>query len=138
MTRPRDAVTYAEEHPPPGLVQELQTELGWSRAKALAGYREARRFVDVCAADPQFSGVPSELVDKVWHRWILHTSHYADYCAQRGGYVHHHPVDKPSGAGVALYAETRERIRQRFGSVTPRWWAASARCQRCFGNRVAD
>lgn len=35
---------------------------------------------------------PSELVDKVWHEFILHTREYMDFCERHfGEYIHHRP-----------------------------------------------
>lgn len=125
--------------PPALLLQELQREMGWSEQKAREGFEHAARFVELCALDPSFIGVPSEAVDAVWHRWILHTAHYADYCQKRGGFVHHHPsgAANPVPDSAQRYAETVGRLASHYGVPDARWWAVSADCQRCWASSAA-
>lgn len=38
-------------------------------------------------------GMPSVLVDELWHTYILFTKEYAAFCAMIGKFVHHSPED---------------------------------------------
>lgn len=57
-------------------------------------FTETKKFLWACAMTPH-SMMPTTIIDKMWHNFILFTPDYADFCNRYFGYfVHHLPADK--------------------------------------------
>lgn len=56
--------------------------------------RGLRQFFMACArSQRKFVAMPSQVVDAMWHEFILHTKAYQDWCALAlGGFLHHTPA----------------------------------------------
>lgn len=100
---------------PPGLLDQLQKrrpELGLKDRQLVA--RALRQFFLVYL-NSGFKQVamPSQLVDDLWHEFILYTQHYQAFCKQAfGRYLHHTPA-----AVLGAAANNNAHIRRT-------WWYA--------------
>lgn len=65
---------------------------GWSRKKGVETEIEVKRFFSLAFLDPGHYHIPAPDVDEYWHRMILHTKWYMEFClAIFGQYYHHTP-----------------------------------------------
>ena len=111
---------------------------GWSFAFALAVAQEYRRFLALCAMNPDTSIVPSSVVDDFWHLHILDTSKYQDDCQRFLGYfLHHFPYfgmrgERDAKNLKAAWEGTLALYHRTFGEApSPEFWPHSQRCPSC-------
>lgn len=53
------------------------------------------------AAKRRMVAMPSQVVDDLWHEFILHTRNYQNFCSRAfGRYLHHTPAEAMSGANT--------------------------------------
>ena len=99
--------------------------------------RELKRFLSLTLLEPQpkyESFVPSEVVDGLWHRFILHTKDYREFCEKTAGhFIDHNPEKQGRGAGLAkysgeLFGYTKELLTKYYGHLPPFVWGLSAKC----------
>ena len=65
---------------------------GWSAEKAQQTEIETKRFFSLAFLDPGHYHIPESDVDEYWHRMILHTQWYQQFCLDTfGAYYHHTP-----------------------------------------------
>jgi hypothetical protein len=100
---------------------------------------ELVKFLYLCA-ESDLPLAPSEVIDDLWHEFILHTQEYAEFCQTTlGAFVHHVPSSTPDPSS---YNRTLERINVRFGMVDERFWPSvgtncdsdsgcGSKCQSC-------
>lgn len=73
-----------------------------------AGLRQY--FLVYLRANGKMLGMPSKVVDTLWHEFILDTRRYTDFCQQAfGSYFHHIPVSK-SHKGEAIVRSMKRTL----------------------------
>lgn len=90
-------------------------------------------FIRFIALRKFYSGtlVPSSLVDKFWHAFILYTEDYTTFCQRHlGEYMHHRPQDHfDSTASMSIASiRTKEYLEQMFPDYDRSIWSKSAIC----------
>jgi hypothetical protein len=84
----------------------------------------------------KFVSMPSQVVDDLWHEFILYTRHYDDFCKQAfGRFLHHTPAvvlspDKQNNSGLRRtwwYACKEENINPRQPSRLPLLFALDSK-----------
>jgi hypothetical protein len=103
----------------------------WTESRAKNAEYEAKRFFSLAFLDPGHYHIPEADVDEYWHRMILSTRWYMDFCdAIFGKYYHHTP--EPSKE--ALNTENRQRslevVKHWFGYE---WENLVTTCTQCKG-----
>lgn len=80
---------------PPGLMNKLMQRRPGLRAKdAQLVSRGLRQFfLAHLSSGRRFVSMPSQVVDDLWHEFILYTKHYDDFCREAfGQFMHHTPA----------------------------------------------
>lgn len=80
---------------PPGLLNKLQARhKGFSRKEsALVSEGLRQFFLAYLMSGRRYVAMPSQVVDDLWHEFILYTRAYDDFCKQAfGGFLHHTPA----------------------------------------------
>jgi len=117
------------------LVEQLTWKDGYSDEDARAAVEEYRKFValSIVSEDPTFRaqylggvtpglGMPSKHVDQVWHRHILFTREYPEFCARvNGEMIHHEPCTKESVSSMTS-DETERIYNVLFGQMPTLWF----------------
>ncbi len=113
------------------VVNRMSEQEGMDKSIANNIRIEFLRFV---AVRQEYSGmlVPSELVDRFWHTFILYTEDYTEFCQRHlGVYMHHRPNDhaksKNSEMNLAS-ARTKKLLTQMFPGHDKSMWVNSAIC----------
>lgn len=97
-----------------GVVSKLQSEMGMSEGEAIRLFQDMLKFLWLCGTKRgKFS--PTQRIDEAWHRFILFTKDYQEFCNKFfGRYVHHGPIgstwvySKPPINGINLMAIAKE------------------------------
>lgn len=74
--------------------------------------KEVKRWLVLCAANPNPQYLIFGAVDHFWHTLILFTADYSKLCGLLGKFVHHYPETKPRGSATdedLRHAERRFR-----------------------------
>lgn len=103
---------------------------------------ELKRFlalIIISRADPDLvprdQVAPSQLVDLLWHGFIVYTESYQDFCeSHAGGFIHHAPAGPHSSGDDALAAQMREHLDEFFYDVDEAIW--SGRIGDCWPNDI--
>lgn len=102
-----------------------------SAEEARSAGKELIKFLLLCSKS-RASLAPSEIIDDLWHNFILHTRDYWRFCDDFiGEFIHHVPSEADSAGPYDL---TRNLLIKEFGSVDPRFWPprqVGARCSNC-------
>ncbi len=80
---------------PPQLLDKLQRKHpGFSRKETALVSKGLRQFFNAyLKSGRQQVSMPSEVVDQLWHEFILYTQAYKDFCRKAfGGFLHHTPA----------------------------------------------
>jgi hypothetical protein len=80
---------------PPGLLEKLRAKRRWFSSKNEARVAEGLRqfFLAHQMSGCKYVAMPSQVVDDLWHEFILYTRAYADFCDKAfGGFLHHTPA----------------------------------------------
>ncbi len=80
---------------PPQLLDKLQRKhSGFSRKETALVSKGLRQFFNAyLKSGRQQVSMPSEVVDQLWHEFILYTQAYKDFCRKAfGGFLHHTPA----------------------------------------------
>lgn len=133
---------------PPGLLEKLgklRPELALKDRQLVA--RALRQyFLAHLKSGRKFVSMPSQVVDELWHEFILYTRHYADFCEQAlGRFMHHTPAvvlgaDKQNNAGlrrVWWYCCLEENINPRAATRLPLLFALDEKLNIANGFRYA-
>ena len=77
---------------------------------------------------------PSQIIDTVWHEFILFTKQYIQFCEKHWGRVIHH--EPSESASTALYFQTLEEYEELYGKGPEKYWpliseASDSRCGSC-------
>lgn len=103
------------------------------RAEILAGLRDY--FHICCSAGRRMVAMPSQAVDDAWHKFILFTRHYDQFCRHAfGRFLYHTPaaaMPSPTAASEGIkrawrLACARERIDPKKPARLPRLFALDA------------
>lgn len=74
------------------ITKDVQEKYGWTAEKAAAVEYDTRQFLSLTYLDQGWYHIPEIDIDEYWHRMILHTQWYSNFCeAIYGGYYHHTP-----------------------------------------------
>jgi hypothetical protein len=109
---PMDSVLdrYAAEH-------ELPLEV------AREHEREVKRFLALCALQPEASYGMAGPVDELWHTFITFTVDYARFCDEVAGrFIHHVPTGpeaRDDAEGAAAYERMLAAYEETFGEEPP-------------------
>jgi hypothetical protein len=95
-------------------------------------FTEFKKFVALVRFTGAELGVASDVVDAMWHEFILFTREYVDFCEEfLGSYLHH----RPCGPGMAASAADGELVmafvtayKGVFGELPDVWRSAELRC----------
>src|SRR5262245_30488380 len=102
---------------PPGLLNKLRAKHpGLSPADAAAVALALRQFFTAyLMTGRKFLAMPSQVVDDLWHEFILYTRQYQQFCAQAfGHFMHHTPAAAMGPAAARRLADGLRRM----------WWFA--------------
>jgi hypothetical protein len=90
------------------------------------------KFLQLCA-ESDLPLAPSDIIDDLWHEFILHTRDYAEFCAVvLGTFVHHVPLTAPDPSS---YQRTLRLIGDGFGTPDERFWpSGGASCDASCGS----
>ena len=96
-------------------------KIGWTLEQTTAAIEDYRRFLLLNYLYPDRIIVPSQIVDRVWHKHILDTEKYQADCLEIFGYfLHHYPffgmvdeADKQESEGA--FADTCQLWERHFG-----------------------
>jgi hypothetical protein len=107
---------FIRDYPwPSGLLEKLEARHNWFSRKNSALVAEGLRqfFVAYQMSGCKYVAMPSQVVDDLWHEFILYTRAYEDFCKKAfGGFLHHAPAQ-------ALSPENR---RSNEGLRRVWWW----------------
>jgi hypothetical protein len=111
--------------------RSVMTKYGWSADKAKELEIETKKFFALAFLDQGHYHIPEPDVDEYWHRMILHSRFYVDFCESMfQGYYHHTP--EPDDGALSI--ENRERslklIKYWFGTE---WGSVVQTCTQCRG-----
>jgi hypothetical protein len=104
----------------------MRRQLSEDEARSAAG--QLMIFLDLCAtSDAPLA--PSQIVDELWHEFILHTREYGRFCETvLGRFVHHVPAVQPD---PVTYTRTLKRINEKYGPPDRRFWPRESSCSSC-------
>ncbi|TYK43281.1 glycine-rich domain-containing protein [Actinomadura decatromicini] len=89
-------------------------------------------FLRACADSPGAMLSPSKRVDKGWHRFILRTHLYAEFCERVAGrFLHHDPVCTADIQSGAALARTVAALHATGFHVDDELWDVSGDCSQC-------
>jgi hypothetical protein len=121
--------------PPSLFINRFCLENNVTKAEAHLVFQETKKFIILCAIEREHDYSPSNIIDVMWHQFILHSKDYFRFCELIGGYVHHQPSEthKPD-----QYANTLKAIRAKFGDLNQIYWEENAahcgHCTSCSNN----
>jgi len=117
---------------------ERKTVVSKGRCSALAAdtlERELKRFfsLGVLLTAPSYPLAPSEVVDALWHRFILNTPKYRSFCDDVFGYYFDHAPEADRSAGLAKYSGeiagyTKGKLTEYYGILPSFIWGVEAGC----------
>lgn len=119
---------YAKEH-------GLSMEIAWQHA------RELKRYLALCALNPDARYGMSGPVDNLWHMFIIFTRMYAQFCEEVAGrFIHHNPVRGRNDDNAGTLAEDNGAFfrdyENVFGEPAPtHLWPSAGHGRDCDGSR---
>ena len=101
--------------------------------KALVLVDDLVMFLSASVAFPDALFSPPEMLDRVWHEFIIHTKAYTAFCASLGVfYIHHNPSDAEAVAQKGKFKKSlREILDQHRVSYDKSIWSQDA--NDCYG-----
>lgn len=107
------------------IIDRYIKDTGVSLDQALQHEKELKRFLIACALHPdrQFP-MGSEIIDELWHTFILFTQEYNDFCMQVAEkFLHHAPTvdfsEQAKTDAVAAYKDFRRTYKAIFHEKAP-------------------
>lgn len=89
------------------ITSDVQKKYKWSKSKAKKVELAIKRFFSLAFLDPGNYHIPEADADEYWHRLILHTQFYNDFCQRIfGAYYHHTPEPDPKLVNKANRAQS--------------------------------
>lgn len=95
LVRARRVEFIREFSLPPGLYDKLRGKYPDLSLKdcQLVGHALRQFFLAYLKSGKQYISMPSQVVDDLWHEFILYTRNYAEFCRRAfGGFLHHTPA----------------------------------------------
>lgn len=105
----------------PLLLERIQIDTKLSKDEIPLLFAEMLQFLHI-SAKSNFSTVPSEMIDKAWHEFILFTKEYTNYCNDNFGFYLHHTPGKSSDT-EDRYKKTLKIIKSKVGN--PKFFGSS-------------
>jgi hypothetical protein len=132
LARLRVLENYDCEH----ITRSVQSKYGWDPDRAKKVEIDTKKFFALGFLDQGHYHIPEDDVDEYWHRMILHTRFYIDFCDQIFGEYYHH---MPEPDANALNEENRNRTLKLmpywFGDT---WKSVVKTCTQCRGPYVVS
>jgi hypothetical protein len=100
---------------PPGIYDKLREKHPDLSLKdcQLVGHALRQFFLAYLKSGLQYISMPSQVVDDLWHEFILYTRHYEQFCKRAfGGFLHHTPA-----AALGIVVHSNDGLRRC-------WWQA--------------
>ncbi len=102
---------------------KISRQCGWSKAFALKAISEYKKFVYLGVVS-DFAVTPSEIIDKVWHRHILFSTAYRQFCDEIiEHHFDHHPElifsESQTETFQQQYLQTLELYKKEFNTDPP-------------------
>lgn len=73
--------------------------------------------------------VPSRLVDRVWHQFIIDTQNYMSFCNDMyGAYLHHRPARGDLAHVTVHLTATKAMLEKAYGPLPRMVWGVTAAC----------
>ena len=106
----------------PLLLRKIQANTRLKKVDAAkTGLNETLRFLYLCSRSDS-SLTPSQLIDELWHEFILFTRTYHAFCKDKfGQFVHHQPDDQRASV-INQYQKTLQQYEVHFGQADNRYW----------------
>ncbi|MQV97057.1 hypothetical protein GHK46_06355 [Sinorhizobium medicae] len=92
----QDLIDVAMSYPIGEIVTRYAADQEIDAATAEEHAREAKRFLILCALNPDRVYGMRGPIDEFWHTFVIFTSRYMDFCERVGGrFIHHYPNTAP-------------------------------------------
>ena len=118
------AIARAMAFPMDAIVERYREEQQLPAEVAREHERELKRFLVLCALDPDAPYGMNGPVDELWHTFITFTRDYAGFCDDVAGHFIHHvptlPGAHPGADGIDGYARMLDAYEETFGEAPPR------------------
>lgn len=116
------------------ITSDAREKLGWDEPTAAAVELQFKRFLSLNWLDPGRYHIPEINVDEYWHRAILHTKWYAEFCRKTfGSFYHHTPLPDPKNMSVENRDKTILLISYWYGDD---WKDLVRTCTQCEGPEI--
>lgn len=114
----------AYEHP--NLIERMVEKEGMEKEDAVALFGDLKRFLYLCMRnDTQKPLAPTEMIDTIWHNFILFTEDYRKFCEKYfNGFIHHRPLTSAevSASDGSMVRNTREFAELMLGADLSENW----------------
>ncbi|APU97155.1 hypothetical protein BV902_13005 [Sphingobacterium sp. B29] len=88
---------------------------------ALEHEKELKRFLSLCAINPEKSYGMAGVVDELWHTFIFFTKDYFEFCnIINGNYIHHVPEKKDGEKNPQPYLDLLDDYQVIFNEEPPK------------------
>ena len=95
-------------------------------------FTEMLKFLFTCMNSTIPLKIPSPIVDKMWHTFIICTKEYHEFCQQFfGTFINHMPFDESLLDQHGAYAATRESVHKIFGALDLEIWPKEKGAECC-------
>jgi len=104
------------------LVHRMVDKYGWAEEKSREVFEDLKRFLYLSTVSNK-PIAPSEIIDEIWHNFILFTLDYGEFCTNRvGNFIHHRPRRRDDPASTRnIKADTLALARDVFGTLSLNW-----------------
>lgn len=117
----------------PALIDRVIDKEGWSEVAAQELFLDLKGFLYLCGTKQQDAAhlSPPEVVDTIWHHYILHTKEYAKFCEDHfQAFIHHTPFTRSQKQKMVQGGSPRESVERTqdiagraFGKLSANWFA---------------
>lgn len=115
--------------PPSILIKRFSASQNTSQKEARVRFDQTKKFLLVCGTDRSRRFCPSQVIDEMWHAFMLHSRSYFSFCDLIGGYIHHEPS---ATHDPVAYLNTLKSLQKAFGQIDEKYWAdATMDCSGC-------
>ncbi len=118
----REIVDAAMAFPMHHILKRYMKDENLTREVALEHERELKRFLAICAINPDRMIGMSGRIDELWHTFLMFTWDYHEFCSSIAGrYIHHSPRDESEDIqlGRAAYRNFWNAYEAAFGESPP-------------------
>ena len=134
-----DAIAEAEKlfKKHPLLSEKISAAIGCADPEmALSALTETIHYLDVVydGSLQQVNCAPSEVIDEVWHTFLLFTRPYQDFCYERYGKMIHHVPEESESVLTGSFDNTVRLLTSRLGVLNPVFWNTSTSYVGCDGS----